>query len=203
MPTIAELRERAKGGPVPLPRHSEKVTLTTGQHILDRLGALARERADLEWEIARRDANPEDFAPLKSGEKGPGVRLEQVKAEEASLYGTLAEHQGVVGLTGMKAGEWQRWKDDHPARPDNDTDERVTAGFCSFAALLDNLGKFVTSWDDEDLEPGAWDAWLSDQVATADHRELVRAVVEMHEIRVRSVPKSSTASSSTESSETA
>lgn len=200
MPTLAELRART--GPRPLPKATRTVTLIEGQHLLDEFQRLNEELVDL---LAAHERVSEDGEragpPLKAGEKKfpPEVdqRIESIRTESAALLDRLGEHQGRIGLTGVEGGDWQRWKDEHPPREDNTADQKIGGGLCNTSDLFADLGRYVTSWNGDPVPEGEWDAWLGESITYADRRDLVRAVLEMHETGLSRVPFSSSGSSTT------
>lgn len=200
MATLAELRART--GPVPLPKATRTVTLVEGQHLLDESQRLEEERVDLLIQVERdaeKTADDGRDRTQKAGQKPEPTqppRLDEIRAEQRALAERIAEFQGVLGLTGISGGEWQRFKDENPAREDNDADQRLAGGTCNTSVLFSALGRFVTSWNDEALGDGDWDAWLAERICYADRRDLVTAVVELHESRLPRIPK--VASSQTE-----
>lgn len=193
MATLAELRART--GPVPLPKATRTVTLVEGQHLLDESQRLEEERVDLLIQVERDAEKAADDGrdrTQKAGQKPEPTqppRLDEIRAEQRALAERIAEFQGVLGLTGISGGEWQRFKDENPAREDNDADQRLAGGTCNTSVLFSALGRFVTSWNDEALGDGDWDAWLAERICYADRRDLVTAVVELHESRLPRIPK--------------
>lgn len=205
-PTLAELR--ARSGPRPLPKGTRTVTLIEGQHLLDESQRLNDELVDLLAEHARTDEDGERVGPPpKAGQrKLPAVaqdRLDAIRAQSAALLEQLGEWQGEVGLTGVTGGEWQAWKDDHPPREDSRADHTLTGGRCNSSDLFAALGRYVTSWNGDVLAKDDWDSWLAESITYADRRDLVSAVVDLHETGLSRVPKSPSGSSTTASSETA
>lgn len=226
MPTLAELR--AQSGPQPLPRTTKVVTLVEGQHLLaesealsEEIVDLSREEARLRSEVNRTDAEGEKSGPpRKSGEGASTVRrLEEVKAriEEIKerlplIADDLAGFQGEVGLVGLSGGDWQRFKDENPPREDMDEDGNrlmnrqdvaFASALCNSSALFRALGKFVKTWDGETVTVDDWDEWLSERIAYADRRDLITAVVKMHEQGAPRSPKFRSASPTTSPSASA
>lgn len=206
MPTLAELR--AQTGPKPLPKATRTVTLIEGQHLLARQEELKEEHLDLLMQ-ADRDAGQAERDGRKRTQKAgqkpePSLppRAEEIKTEIRAVGGKLAEFQSEVGLSGLEGGEWQRYKDAHPPREGSDADQQLADGKCNASALFADLGRFVVSWEGDELADGDWNGWLAERICYADRRDLVTAVVEMHETRLERVPKSPSSSSPTESSET-
>ena len=216
MPSLAELRAQKDAPKVP--ESSFAVTLIEGQHLLAESQALAEERLYLGSEKdgllrqARRvdeDGN-RTGPPLKAGEKVEepsrvaeiDARLQEITDREAVLLTDLAQFQATVGLRGWTGGEWQRWKDQHPAREGNKDDESFALGRCDYAALFGTLGSFVATWDGEAVAESDWDGWLAERIVYADRRDMVAQVVLMQEARVPRVPKSPSPSSTTEAAAT-
>lgn len=215
MPTLAELR--AQSGPKPLPRTTKLVTLVEGQHLLAEAEALAEEVKDLAREEARlkTQANRTDTEgersgpPRKAGEgAATGRRLEEIERRQDAITARLDEisddlgdHQGELGLEGMTGGNWQRFKDDNPAREDNRNDLIFASGLCDSTALFNALGKFVKTWDGEPVTASDWDEWLGERIAYADRRDLIGAIVKMHEQGAARSPKFRSASPTTSPSE--
>ena len=203
MPTLAELR--AQSGPKPLPRTTKVVTLVEGQHLLAESEALSDELLTLAREVARVDADGERTGPpRKSGERASlPPRADEIKARQDAILDDLAAVQGEVGLTGFTGGEWERFKEEHPPREDNERDRKYAGGACDSSALFGALGKFVTTWDGETVTAQDWDDWLSERIIYADRRDMVSTVVQMHEAGLRRSPKFRSASGTTPLSESA
>lgn len=206
MPTLAELR--AQSGPKPLPKKSVTVTLVEGQHLLAQSQQLDEELLDLrvqaEVDQAKGDEEGRDRT-RKAGQKkndSEDPRVEEIRAEQRAVVDQLAEFQATLALTGLTGGAWQRYKDEHPPREDNEADLRLTRSLCNSSDLFANLGRFVVAWEGEELADGDWDGWLSERICYADRRDLVTEVVDMHESRLPRAPKSRSSSSSTRGSET-
>jgi hypothetical protein len=207
MPTLAELR--AQKGPAPLPRATRTVTLIEGQHLLAESEALEEERigllvqAERDAEAAEDDGRKRTQKAGQKPEPTKPARVVEIEARQKEIVGELAGYQSVIGLRGFSGGDWQRYKDEHPPREDNAADVRLTGSLCNASDLFADLGRFVVSWEGDDLVDGEWNSWLAERITYADRRDLVRAVVELHEARLPRSPKSPSSSSSTESSETA
>jgi len=207
MPTLAELR--AQTGPKPLPKATRTVTLIEGQHLLAQVQALEEEKRDLLVQAQRDTEQAEDDGrkrTLKAGQKpepSEPPRVEEIKAEIKTTVGHLAEFQAEVGLRGLTGGDWQRYKDEHPPREDNKADLQLTAGLCNASDLFADLGRFVASWEGEDLAAGDWNEHVAERICYADRRDLVSDVVDLHETSLPRSPKSPSSSSPTEGSESA
>lgn len=203
MPTLAEMR--AQTGPKPLPRGSRIVTLIEGQHLLAESEALRDEALDLVAQsMPDVDEDGNRTGPPKKAGQGAkdadkrAARLKEIEDAQAAMLGRLAEFQGEVGLRGITGGEWQRFKDENPPREGNAADLRLTGGNCDSSAVFSALGRFVVSWDGDDLNDGDWDAWLAERIIYADRRDLVSDIVKMHEEGLARSPKLRTGSPTTE-----
>lgn len=200
MPTLAELRAQKSR---PVPKATVTVTLVEGQHLLDEVQSLMQERQDLLVQHSRTNESGEKTGPPKrQGESRP-ARIDEIDEAIKAMDERLAEHQGVVTLHGVSGGEWQQWKDKHPARDGNEADQLIAGGWCNASDLFFDLGRYVAEWDGEPLAAGDWDGWLADRIVYADRRSLVSAVVGMHENQAPRIPKSSSASSLTQPGESA
>lgn len=195
----------ADTAPAPLPKASAVVTLVTGQHIVDELEQIERDYSDLlssPMPGAKDESGEATGPPLKAGQSNRRMaQARELQERSQDALRRLADHQVTIGLTGISGGQWQRWKDEHPPRQGVASDVAVTHGWCNAADLLDDLARYVTSWDGEPLKPGAWDQ-LAEQVVYADRRDLVTKVVEMFENGVTRSPFSQSGSSTTENSAT-
>lgn len=194
--TLAELRARKHKS---LPTHVQRLTLD--QDLLADIQRLETERSDLIVEAQRHKPDPDeeqDGPPRKMAERALPPRVDEIKAELTDLYDRLRKSEGELLLRGVSGAEWQQWKDDHPPREDNVTDEQVAYGICNATDLLNDLGRYVVSWEGEDLAPDDWSGWFAAQVAPGDLRDLVNAVVLMHERSGVRAPKSLNGSSATQ-----
>ena len=190
-----------KAIPKSLPTRTVRICLD--QEAVADVQRLDNEKRDLLLDAAR--SAPEDgertAPPLRLGESATPPRVAEIDAELEALFERMRESEGDLLLRAITGGEWLRFKDEHPPREGNKTDDEVTYGLCDSGALLANLGRFVAAWEGEGFGAGDWDGF-ADHVAPADLRELCSEVVQLHEARVR-VPKArSTASSETPESAT-
>lgn len=201
MVSLAELK--AEAGPEPRPVATVTVTLVRGQHLLDESNRLRERLVDV---LARAEVSEEEAesraAAQKWSETAEPDEAEAIKAEHATILPRLAEYQADLGLVGISGGDWQRFKEEHPPRKDNAADQRLTGSWCDADALFAALGRFVSTWDGEPVQPGAWDEWLAEKICYADRRDLVSTVVDMYETRVNRIPKSSSDLFGTPTSET-
>lgn len=196
MPTLAELRARKQKS---LPTQVKRITLE--QELLADTERLEMERNDLMVEARRTDEDGERVGPpAKAGQSPVPPRVTEINTELAALYDRIRESEGELVLRGLTGGDWQIWKDAHPPREGNVTDQMVAYGLCNATDLLAELGTWAATWNGEDLAGDDWDGWFADSVASGDLRDLVSSVVAMQERNGIRVPKSLTASSSTEPS---
>jgi len=206
MPTLAELR--AQTGPQPLPRATRVVTLIEGQHLLAESQQLREEALDLAAAGSHFDEEGNRTGPPpKAGQGAKDAakrekRVKEIREALASMIDRLAEFQGEIGLRGISGGDWQRFKDDHPPREDNTADVQIALGVCDSSAVFKALGRFVASWNSEDVADGDWDSWLAERITYADRRDLVTDVVKMHEEGLARSPKLRTGSPTTKAAAT-
>lgn len=197
--TLAELR--AMTAPK-LPTRTVRLCLNL--EVLAQIQRLQNEKEELLLDARRSSADDEERKgpPRKMAEKAVPPRVAEIDAELADLYDKMREYEGDLLLNGIDGGRWQQWKDEHPPRKDNESDERLGYGLVDATALMGDLALFAVAWNDEHFAEGDWDGWFAARVAPADLGALVSAVVEMHEARV-TVPKAQGDSSATPSSESA
>lgn len=209
--SLAELRAEAK------PRTAERsVRLCLAQDLVSHVQALAEEKQALILEIGVNPADEAaDEAPKGDDEKPKKprrvgdprtARVAEIEAELEALYAEMREHEGDLILRATSAGAWQRWVEENPPRVTerdknnrpilNPVDETVGYGVCDASALLDDLGKYVATWNGEPVKPDDL-TYLLDNAAPGDVKQLCRTVVEMHEGTGARAPKASSTSSST------
>lgn len=189
-----------KAKPKQLPTRSVRICLD--QEAVADVQRLDNEKKDLLLEVRRQSDEDEDRPPRRVGEGAVPPRVAEIDTELEALFDRMRESEGNLILAARDGGEWLRFKDDHPPREGNKSDEELTYGLCDSSALLADLGKYVKSWEGENLAEGDWDGWFRAQVAPADLSELVRAVMQLQESRV-AVPKArSTVSSAAAASGT-
>lgn len=187
--TLAELRAQKDAAPS-LP--TRVVPLCLDQALIAAVQRLEAEKRDLNVAAFRGD-DEQDGPPRRMSETLP-PRVAEIDTELAALYDQMRESEGELLLRAIPGGKWQRWKDAHPARKDNASDNEITYGLCNASDLLDGLSQFVVEWDGETFGPGEWDDWFMEKVAPADLRDICTQVVSLHEARI-SVPKLSSTSS--------
>lgn len=100
----------------------------------------------------------------------------------------MAAEEGELRVRAIQDGEWRRWCDAHPARaegePGHERDTEVAAGYCNADDLIDDLGTYAATFDDEPLAEGDWAAIFADSVSMPDKKQIASAVVAMHESRL-------------------
>lgn len=207
--TMAELL--AEAGPAPLPTATRTITLIKGQHLAEEVETLRNELMDFlasetEDEAAERIAEEQARvrklgAATDEAPRPDASTIEKVRARKRELDEELADYQYDIELVGVPSGEWVQFKEANPPREGNAEDLRVAGGRCSYVAVLNDLGRYVAKIDGEDVEPGQWKKFAT-LVHHSSLEELVTAVVAMYETRLDRVPKSRSASSTTERSET-
>lgn len=207
--TMAELLVEA--GPAPLPTATRTITLIKGQHLAEEVETLRNELMDFlasetEDEAAERIAEEQARvrklgAATDEAPRPDASTIEKVRARKRELDDELADYQYDVELVGVASGEWVQFKEANPPREGNAEDLRVAGGRCSYVAVLNDLGRYVAKIDGEDVEPGQWKKFAT-LVHHSSLEDLVTAVVAMYETRLDRVPKSRSASSTTERSET-
>lgn len=186
--SLADLRARKIKRPI------DTVEICTDPEATAEASRLAAEIDQLRFETARRI---DGGAPRKVGQAANDPRLVKLRAELEQAYDLMRESTGRLTLQAIPAGEWARWKDEHPPRKDNPTDERLVYGLFDSSALLGDLDKWAIAWEGEPLAPGDWDmfAQLSGDLAVC-----IQTVFNLQESLVSVAPKSSAGSSQTETS---
>lgn len=196
--SLAELR--AEKASVSLPTRVEKIVLD--QALVAKCQRLETEKQDVQVQSLRVGGDEQQDGPPKRIADGPVPRLAEIDAELEALYDEMRASEGELLLRAISGGKWQRWKDAHPARKDNQSDDEITYGLCNATDLLNSLSDYVAEWNGEPLGPGEWDDWFMEKVAPADLRNICTQVVSLHEARI-TVPKSSSTSSGVGTSESA
>lgn len=217
MTTLAERKAQAGKH---LPRETYTLTFQSGNALVEEAKALDRELTDLR--IAEARMTDEEREAEKRTQKGGGksasalrkIRIAEIEARQPQItQDELPEHQEDALLVGMSSGEWQRWRDKHPARiigyqettkPNGDVvtgdpiyhpdDLELTKmpwsayPSCSAEDVLEAIPQFIKEVGGEPAGD-AWTDWLADEVLWFDHRNLVRTIVAMHEAPMIRLPK--------------
>jgi hypothetical protein len=170
------------------------------QRLRSELQRLVAERVGLPTPKVAEESGERTGPPRKAGQRAESPRLAEINAEIQAVREKMRDSSGDLVVGAPEDADWQAFKDAHPPREGNRTDEEIALGMCDATALLADLPKYVVSWGGEEIAVKHRDAFVkrmaySDQVAAAS------AVVAMYETRV-SVPKSLSGSSETEGSAT-
>lgn len=197
MATLAELRA-SKPDPESAPTRTYRLCLD--HSALADVQRLEGEKNDLLIE-ALRGGEQEGQKRRKMAEGAVPPRVAEIDAELEAAYDKMRAAEGVLRMRPIPGGEWQRWKDEHPARKDNEADLRVTYGRCNATDLMDILGRFAVEWEGEPLAESDWAGVMLPRIAPADLPELCTLVVEMHEAPL-TLPKSPRPSPPSQSGET-
>jgi len=181
MPSLSELRK----DPRPARRAERALTICLAPDLVAEVQALTEELGTLAVSGLRSDDPDESGPPSRMGD-GEDPRADQIRARLAELLDEMAEEEGELRLRAIDDGEWRRWVNEHPSRPEgtpgHDRDAEVTAGYCNADDLLDDLEKYAWTWDGEPLAPGEWATLLVDKIAAPDKKAIATAVVSMHEM---------------------
>lgn len=192
--SLADLRAEKATQSLP----TRVMPICLNQELIADVQRLEAEKRDLLIDAARKPADDDQDAPPQrlAGPAATPPRVSEIDTELEALYDRMREYEGELLLRAIPGGEWQRWKDAHPARENNPTDADIGFGLCNAVDLLDTLDKFAAEWNGEPFGPGEWTDWFVQKVAPADLRDICANVVSLHEQRV-SVPKSQSSSSGT------
>jgi hypothetical protein len=175
--SLAELRSAP-----PTERRTGSVRLCLRPDLVSRVQELTGELAEL--------SEPEFTRPRKMMESAPPEhpRAIEIKGELDGVLAEIEDHEGeVVVRANLDDGEWRRWVDAHPPRPEgepgHDRDRRITGGLANADALIDTLGTFAYTWNSEPLAEGDWASVFEPVVSTGDKAEMARTVVTLYEGR--------------------
>lgn len=160
-----------------LPERSYSLCLAAGlvaevQTLLDELDTLM---------VTTQSDDDKPTGPPKRLNDGPGPRIAAVNARLAEVWSEMDEHTGDLRLRAITDGEWRRWVDENPARPESARDDDIAYGVCNADALMLNLGRFAHSWNGEPIAEQDW-AFIESKAGHADLKQIARAVVTMHEM---------------------
>ncbi len=200
--TLAELRaEKA----AKLPTRSERICLNL--ELIEQVQLLQSEKNDIlvaaQLDSTEDDAAQESRARTRKASEAPTElppRVAEIDAALSALWDQMREYEGNLGLRGIDGAKWQAYKDEHPPRDGNKSDEDIGYGLVDTTALMGDLGDWAKTWDGDPLADGDWAGWLSARIAPADLSDLVRRVVQMQELRVPIPPKAPSGSPATTSS---
>jgi len=180
-----------------------KATVGQGRQYVAEIKQLTEQLDELDTEQARLNAEREDVlaqaaeAPRPMGQTmSPervveiDARLAEIETELATIHGRLSEllsliadYEGTFTITATASdGEWAQWRVEHPARGEGEPGYRedltVAAGWCNSDALIEDLARYVTAWNDEPLAEGNFDAL---GVMRPDKKQMARLVVGLYE----------------------
>lgn len=178
--SLADLRTTP---PTERPRRSLDVCLRPD--LVARIQVLTGKIADLpEPEVKRERKMAEGTAPLVESPEAAAMR-----SELAACLSEMAEHSGqLVVEANWTDGEWRNWVDAHPPRaegqPGYDRDKKVASGIANADALLETLGDFAHSYNDEPLAADDWARVFEPVLPTGDKIEMARMVVDLYESRL-------------------
>lgn len=167
----------------PTARPERSLTVCLRPDLVARVQALTSELANL--------PEPERPKVRKMAEASTPEhpRAGEIRDELDALLVEVGEHEGeIVVRANLDDGEWRRWADAHPARPEgqagHDRDNTVTGGFANADDLIDTLAAYVTTWNGEPLGEGDWAAIFAPVVPLGDKQEMARLIVAMYEGRM-------------------
>lgn len=192
--SLAELRARGRSA-----RPERSHPMCMAQDLVSEVNSLEQEKADLVVGSQRGD-DEERRPPRRMGEPAEPPRVAEINERLEAIYDEMREHEGEIRLRAIPAAEWQAWVDKHPAREDNTHDQNVAFGWCNATDLLNDLRRYVVSWNGEPLAPGDWE-WIAENAAPGDLTALVRHVVQMQQGPGARAPKLQRGSSETPSAE--
>lgn len=181
--SLAEMRQSPKVG---RPRRSYQLCLAGA--VMAEMQSLANELADL----ATRAFIPEDEPKKPTRVNDPervkvAARMAEIRVRQTELDDEMAEHTGELILEGIDDGEWDRWVDENPARPDGNKshlrDLRVTGGICDADAVIADLPRYMAEWNGDPLNDED-KKFVFESAAGGDKKELAQLVIVMHETAV-------------------
>lgn len=184
-------------------RATRTIEICLAQDLVGEAETLERELLDIKVTAGR-----DEESPRKMSEPLLPPRAAEIEERLEAIYGEMDEHTGTLLLRAESPGAWQRWKDAHPPRFEDDEDERrvvspldldVTGGYCNAADLFDRLRDFAESWDGEPISDDDW-AYLIDNAAGGDLKDACRKVIDLQEAGGSRAPKSRKPSSGMSSS---
>ena len=187
---------------------AEAPSMPTSVHYvcLDGQAVAEIQRLEREKGLIASEQGPVKMRKASEGAPPPDPRIVAIDEELDALDEKRRERSGDLTLRATDGGAWTRWVAAHPAREGNDLDERVTGGYCNAEDLVEDLGKYVEAWDGgdgpESIDATAW-AKLSVRLNPKTLHDLATRVVQLHSTAWAALPKSRSASGSTESSASA
>lgn len=149
--------------------------------LADEIEALDAERAKI--------ADESSEQPRKMGAgTNPRVteidgRITEIQVRLSELVDILDEYKGTLTITATRSdGEWAQWRIDNPARTEGEGGHRedltITNGWCDSDALIADLGRYVTAWNDEPIAADDFDALDLDRPRK---KQIARIVIGLYE----------------------
>ena len=189
---------------------AEEPSMPTSVHYVCLDGQAVAEIQRLEREkgviLTEQAEAPAKARKASEGAPPPDPRIAKIDAALDALDEKRRERSGDLTLRATDGGAWTRWVATHPAREGNDLDNRVALGYCNAEELIEDLGKYVETWDGgdgaESIDAAAW-AKLAVRLNPKTLHDLATGVVRLHAVAWAAFPKSRSESAQTESSETA
>lgn len=187
--SIADLRSEQAAAPT-RPSVPHKVTVGQGRKYVAEVQRLSEENDALldEREIVMQRAADEPRpmgAPSAKPERVREIdaRLAEIRDRLAELVALMAEYEGEVTITAtISDGEWAQWRIAHPARPQGEPgyreDVAIASGWCDSDALIEDIARYVTAWNGEQLAPGDFEAL---GLMRPDKKDIARKVVGLYE----------------------
>ena len=155
-----------------------------------------------EAEEAEKDSGT---ARARKAGRGANPRKAELVSQIDEIEKVLEASEASLTLRVLDPGEWLQFVEKYPAaeegEPGHTADTTITRGWVSASALLANVGRFIVGWNDEKLPEGAWTAEHSKKIPPYYMQNVLQSIVDHHQ-RPVTLPKSSTASSTTRSSAT-
>lgn len=175
-------------------RATRTLEICLAQDLVAETERLGRELLDVKISAGRAD---DDEAPRKLSQGGLPPRAVEIEARLEAIYDEMAEHTGTLLLRAESPGAWQRWKDAHPPRVEQEDgrqivhpfDLDVARGYCNGTDLFNRLRDFAEAWNDEQISDDDW-AYLLDNAAPGDLKSACHKVIDMHEAGGSQAPKS-------------
>lgn len=171
----------------PQSRPERSLTLCLAPHLVAEVQILTEELSSLRPAPLDTDGD-RPGRPRRLGQ-GEDPRTVEIRERLDVLLTEMAEHEGEMRLRANRTdGEWRRWVNEHPARPDGEPgaerDERVAAGCCNADDLLDDLATYAYAWNGEHLAGDDFAEIFEPNIASADKAQMAQTVVSMYESRL-------------------
>jgi hypothetical protein len=164
------------------PSRPLKVVVGDGQKYVAEIARLTAEHDEL---VSRpQPIEDETPRPRKLGGQVLPARVVEIRDRLAEIVPLMREYEGELMVTATASdGEWEQWRLAHPARdedqPGHRDDLMITRGYCNADDLIDNLARYVTAWEGEELQPGDYDAL---NLLRPDKKQIAATVVGLYEV---------------------